>query len=428
MEKEIVIIPEAVEQQISITAEPFLLTKTQDKTVALDMSEGDQVIRPDGDSLLQSVTVEKPDTLIPENIVENVNIGGVTGARHIPEAQSKTAELDFSESDTQVITPDDDKLLDSVTINKPETLIPENIKKDIEIGGVTGEYEIVLPPLVNPATEDKVIDGYEYLDGDGAKRIGTYEPTVLPPLINPATDIDVAFPKEYIDGQGVKQTGTYYTALEICSDGFSPQWNNISSGFTSNKITFDSPKMKGVRFYNCDFLSNTEITVNATSMTGFSNSFRINRNLKKITLLNLGKPTSFYQCFQRDFQLEEIDADLDFTDVVRSQTQQAFEYCEALQTVRFVPNTIGALSNNTFTNCMSLSDASLVYIANGLKDGVTGETLTLHATPKTRTLAIMGTVSQVTEDGVTYNFFTADEQGTTSLNAFITQVKGWSLA
>ena len=119
MEKEIIIIPEQIEQQVEIKSEPFLLTKTQDKTVSLDMSDGDQIIRPDGDSLLQSVTIEKPDTFIPENI-----------------------------------------------------------KKDVEIGGVTGEYEIVLPTLDNPANDNDVIQGKEYLDGEGQKQTGDFVPPV----------------------------------------------------------------------------------------------------------------------------------------------------------------------------------------------------------------------------------------------------------
>lgn len=79
MEKEIKVVPEQNEQIITPTKEPFLLTKTQNKSVPLDMAEGDQRIIPDAGYLLQSVIVEKPDTLIPDNILKDVNIGGVIG-------------------------------------------------------------------------------------------------------------------------------------------------------------------------------------------------------------------------------------------------------------------------------------------------------------------------------------------------------------
>lgn len=52
----------------------------QSKTVSLDMASGDQVIVPDEDYTLSQVTIEKPATLVPQNIKENINIGGVIGS------------------------------------------------------------------------------------------------------------------------------------------------------------------------------------------------------------------------------------------------------------------------------------------------------------------------------------------------------------
>lgn len=54
-----------------------LLTGTE---IELDMAAGDQEVSvPDG-YLVKKVTLKKPETLLPENIVKNVNIGGVIGA------------------------------------------------------------------------------------------------------------------------------------------------------------------------------------------------------------------------------------------------------------------------------------------------------------------------------------------------------------
>ncbi len=49
------------------------------KTVPLSMGSGNQVITPTDGSVLVQVTVEKPVTLIADNIKNGVNIGGVTG-------------------------------------------------------------------------------------------------------------------------------------------------------------------------------------------------------------------------------------------------------------------------------------------------------------------------------------------------------------
>lgn len=53
--------------------------KLQAKTVGLSMASGNQVIAPDDGYSLSEVTVTKPATLIPENIKKDVNVGGVVG-------------------------------------------------------------------------------------------------------------------------------------------------------------------------------------------------------------------------------------------------------------------------------------------------------------------------------------------------------------
>ena len=55
-------------------------TPTQEKAVPLSMADGDQVVTPDEGNVLTKVTVQKPSTLAPENIKKDVNIGGVVGA------------------------------------------------------------------------------------------------------------------------------------------------------------------------------------------------------------------------------------------------------------------------------------------------------------------------------------------------------------
>lgn len=54
--------------------------------------------------------------------------------------EEKTVELALDSGD-QVITPTSGKNISKVTITKPETLLPENIKKGVVIAGVTGTYE-----------------------------------------------------------------------------------------------------------------------------------------------------------------------------------------------------------------------------------------------------------------------------------------------
>lgn len=69
-------------------------TKSQEKTVNLSMASGNQVITPNDGYTLSKVTVTKPDTLIPDNIKKDVNIGGVVGTAESGESVQWYASID----------------------------------------------------------------------------------------------------------------------------------------------------------------------------------------------------------------------------------------------------------------------------------------------------------------------------------------------
>lgn len=57
----------------------FLINAASDTTVDLQMSNGNQVISPASGEYFSKVTVKKPTTLSPENIKKDIDIGGVVG-------------------------------------------------------------------------------------------------------------------------------------------------------------------------------------------------------------------------------------------------------------------------------------------------------------------------------------------------------------
>lgn len=57
---------------------------TEERTVELSMPYGNQVILPTSGKVMRKVTIQKPDTLLSENIKKDVVIGGVTGALEAP--------------------------------------------------------------------------------------------------------------------------------------------------------------------------------------------------------------------------------------------------------------------------------------------------------------------------------------------------------
>ena len=116
-------------------------TPTEEKTVDLAMASGNQVVTPASGKHLTKVTITKPATLAAGNIKSGVNIGGVTGTLSPAKTeQAKTVDLAMA-SGNQVVSPDSGKVLSGVTITKPATLVASNIKKGVNIGGVTGTYE-----------------------------------------------------------------------------------------------------------------------------------------------------------------------------------------------------------------------------------------------------------------------------------------------
>lgn len=127
-------------------------TPTQEKTVDLAMASGNQVISPDAGKNLSKVTVTKPSTLVAGNIKTGVSIGGVTGTLEAKkDEEAKTVDLAMA-SGNQTITPTSGKVLSQVVVKKPATLIAGNIKKDVNIGGVTGTLEPQTAPKLQTKT------------------------------------------------------------------------------------------------------------------------------------------------------------------------------------------------------------------------------------------------------------------------------------
>lgn len=103
----------------------------------------------DGYDGLGTVTIEGVDNTIDsdikaENIKNGINILGITGtysgSGSTPNYQQKTVTPSASE---QVISADSEyDALSQVIVNGSSNLLPENIKKDIEIFGVTGTAEV----------------------------------------------------------------------------------------------------------------------------------------------------------------------------------------------------------------------------------------------------------------------------------------------
>ena len=88
------------------------------ETVDLTLADGNQVITPyAGGTYIKQVTINKPETLIPTNIKSEVTIAGITGTY----GATQTKSITITENGVATVLPDNDKLLSAVmvTINVP---------------------------------------------------------------------------------------------------------------------------------------------------------------------------------------------------------------------------------------------------------------------------------------------------------------------
>lgn len=90
-------------------------TPTQEKTVALDMANGNQIITPDDGKIMTQATVLKPTTMAAENIKSGVNIGGVVGSLvgKLPEEEKSVT---ITENGTTEVNATDGKAMTKVVV------------------------------------------------------------------------------------------------------------------------------------------------------------------------------------------------------------------------------------------------------------------------------------------------------------------------
>lgn len=129
-------------------------TPTQEKTVDLAMTSGNQVISPDAGKNLSKVTVKKPATFVAENIKTGVSIGGITGTLEVKkDEEAGTATI--TENGSQTFSPTSGKVFSNFTVTT-------NVPKGVDISDTT-------------ATAADVRKGKDFYSSDGTKTQGAIE-------------------------------------------------------------------------------------------------------------------------------------------------------------------------------------------------------------------------------------------------------------
>lgn len=156
--------------------------QTEEATVT--PAKGQQVLEVTDNKYYKKVTVEAipDDYVIPSGtiqITENgiVDVSGKANANvNVPGKEEETKEVDLAMADgDQTITPTSGKVLSGVTVKKPATMLPENIKKDVNIGGVIGTLKEGIDISDTTATAADVRVGKDFYSSDGTKTQGIIE-------------------------------------------------------------------------------------------------------------------------------------------------------------------------------------------------------------------------------------------------------------
>lgn len=147
---------------------------TENVPVELDLAAGDQTVEAQSGTLMKSAVIRKPTALTPENIAKDVNVAGVVGTFIGNGLENVEIIPDFSAGD-QMVTAEGDTFIKSAIVRKPETLVPENIAKGIDVAGVTGTL-----------STGSMADYIRFFDYDGTQVYGWSEEdleaaTELPP-------------------------------------------------------------------------------------------------------------------------------------------------------------------------------------------------------------------------------------------------------
>ena len=240
--------------------------------------------------------------------------------------QQKSVSLDLVSGD-QIVTPIDGQVLTQVTIKKPETLVAGNIKKDVNIGGVVGTYQVVdyLENRINGAT-----DTYSYTNSD-VTTIRQYA------FYNDANIVSVSLPN-------VVNLGA--NSFTSCS--------NLTTVNLPSITTLTSPYSGSSAFSTCPLLSSVNMT-NLITNNGGTGLFGYCSNLKSISLPNFVSITNATGMF---YNTGLLSIDLPSLTTIGNNCDDQFGNCSDLVTVN-LPVLASATRNRCFQNCTSLTTINL---------------------------------------------------------------------
>ena len=352
------------------------------------------IIEPDSDYYgLEQASVTAPENLSAENIRDGVTIAGVEGTYETP-TQEKTLKPEAFPTD---VTPDTGYALSKVSVTSPDNLTAGNIKKGVEIAGVTGTYDkelttaqvsvedVVFETEVEGRTDAVFIStpaGYDgmteatlvnnlkttTLKPENIKKgvtIMGYEGTYEAPSRELYTAVDIYMDEldftDYSPSMGVKvplYDETYEGAKSVFilrSDSIVAE--NIKKGVTIEGVTgtYEGGGGSNEQFVKLCQKTITEVTADdLAGVTSLGNyCFYDCSKLASITI-----PESVTSLGNYCFSSCSILASITIPESVTSLSEYCFGYCPSLTSID-IPESVTSLGHSCFTTCTSLASIDI---------------------------------------------------------------------
>lgn len=323
------------------------------KTIDLDMAKGNQLVVPEEGKVLSKVVINKPETLISENVRENVNIGGIIGNLK-PYVPIISSELNIEPSiESQVFTPSENEYYSKVNVNAVSSsidsnIIPDNIRNGIKILGIEGtmlpQGEDMYQQLVGTVgkipglNNNSTITNYDFLNNLDTSEI---------------TDFGSVFYKDSklsrIPNWNFSNGTNFYQMLYDCSIADNivlniPKAKNISSLFSSS----------GVLYEHLD--RNISIINNTGTIGVIDNVFYNNINQTNFPLFDCTNVTTSSGAFYNCLAMEEIP---NYTFTKLTKANQMFLACKKLKSVPNIFSNTITNASQMFQTCESLESCEI---------------------------------------------------------------------
>lgn len=295
---------------------------TEATTVELSMPSGNQTVSPSAGKFLSAVTVKKPATMLPENIKKGVTIGGVVGTLESGGGGSASETWVLK---AELAIPDD-----QVSYPVDATMYSNNYQRDVNVVQIDMASEHLTFFVLNDDNNRDSVNGYAY----GEWYDNSYRKLVF--NVPPTGDL-----LTWLTANGVKQPANL--AVQPSKDVA------ITSNGTT-EITPDAPY---------DVMEKANVTVNVPTGGGGNIDALIDRTIQEITS-NASKVGG--SVFKDCFSLTTVNLPK-----ATSIGSQAFFNCSSL-TALVLSNTeeVCTLGSNALLGSLIASKTGHIYVPDAL--------------------------------------------------------------